>query len=144
MGMVAASAYLQTLREGRKVSRAKLAAQLGVSEMSIWRIEEEGQEPKAEFFMALVKALGGDPNHLLRLLTEDATQEEGERLARTVLQAQDRQIGELVAASSDAELDYVLAQLREEAVQDTSFLGFLRRLVGSRRDDGAPGPSTSR
>ena len=45
MSVEALGTYFATLRGAK--SRAKLAAELGISEMSIMRIEERGQEPKA-------------------------------------------------------------------------------------------------
>ena len=64
------------------MSRARLAAQLGVSEMSLYRIEEQNQEPKAELLMAIVHVLKGNADHVYHLLTkDDATAAEARQLA---------------------------------------------------------------
>ena len=63
--MEALGVYFATLR-GTK-SRAKLAAELGVSEMSILRIESRGQEPGPEMLVKLVGQLRAD-GHAIRHL----------------------------------------------------------------------------
>lgn len=54
-GSTALGAYFWTLRGAR--SRADLAAEMGVSEMSILRIETQGQKPKSDMLKKLVAAL---------------------------------------------------------------------------------------
>lgn len=53
--MKALGAYFEVLRGDR--GRAALAADVGISEMSIWRIEDGSQEPRAELLNALVRTL---------------------------------------------------------------------------------------
>jgi transcriptional regulator with XRE-family HTH domain len=79
--MQAAAAYFQTLREQQGLSRARLALQLDITEMSLYRIEEQGQEPKAELLMKLVRALGANIDHVYNLFADDATPADGRRLA---------------------------------------------------------------
>lgn len=77
--MEALGVYFATLR-GTK-SRAKLANELGISEMSIMRIEERGQEPKAEALVALVRGLRARWQDVEYLLREAQSIEEGRQLA---------------------------------------------------------------
>lgn len=79
MSVEALGTYFATLR-GTK-SRAKLAAELGISEMSIMRIEERGQEPKAEALVALVRGLKARWQDVEYLLRESTDVDEGRRLA---------------------------------------------------------------
>ena len=88
MSVPATAAYFRVLRETAGKSRAKLAAELGVSEMSIWRIEEEGQEPKAELLTGLVRALKARWEDVEYLLSKKTFGEaEGTRLAQEWLAA---------------------------------------------------------
>src|SRR5512145_307823 len=89
MGMEAAASYLRKIRESRKISRGRLAAQLDVSEMSIWRIEEEGQEPRAVLFMSLVRTLGASWDDLMALIADaKASREDGRNRAEQFLSAE--------------------------------------------------------
>lgn len=84
--MEAVATYFRVLREGRSYTRAKLAAELGVSEMTIWRLEEEGQEPKAAFLTGLIRTLQARWQDIEHLFRADATPEDGHRLAQEWLQ----------------------------------------------------------
>jgi transcriptional regulator with XRE-family HTH domain len=82
MSMDSVAAYLRTLRERQKISRAQIVGHTGASEQSIWRIETNDQEPKAELLVAFVDAVNGDIRHVYELLREkSSTAEDGMRLA---------------------------------------------------------------
>ncbi len=80
--MEAAGAYLQTLREGMKLSRAKLAEQLGTTENTLWRIEAGRQEPGGALLFGLIKQLRGAYDDVARLLEHDVPLAEAQALAR--------------------------------------------------------------
>jgi transcriptional regulator with XRE-family HTH domain len=82
MSKAAAAAYLQRLRELRGLSRAHVARLVGTSEMTIYRIESEAQEPKADALMAFLDVISGDVYDIYQLLrATDAPREDGERRA---------------------------------------------------------------
>jgi transcriptional regulator with XRE-family HTH domain len=102
MGMDALGTYFATLRGSK--SRAKLAAEAGISEMSILRIEVQNQEPKAEALVALVGALKARWEDVEYLLKHAKSADEGRQLAEQV-QEQLRQ------AESEDERHQVLQRL---------------------------------
>jgi transcriptional regulator with XRE-family HTH domain len=82
MSKAAAAAYLQRLRELRGLSRAYVARLVGTSEMTIYRIENEAQEPKADTLMAFLDVISGDVYDIYQLIrATDAPREDGERRA---------------------------------------------------------------
>lgn len=86
MPMEAAAGYLRGLREGRRLSRARVAAAVRVSEMSIWRIEEERQQPRAELLASFVSVIQGDIHDVYTLLLDhNATFQDGQRRAEELL-----------------------------------------------------------
>lgn len=87
MATGAVAGYLRTLREGRRVSRAALAAQLGTSETTLWRIEQGVQQVSGELLMGLVAALDADLHDVSRLMLErEAIDLDGRRAAEALLQ----------------------------------------------------------
>lgn len=84
--MEAAASYLRTIREARRLSRARVAAIMDVSEMSIWRIEEDRQEPRAERLASFVLAIQGDIRDVYDLLVDrQATPDDGRQRAEELL-----------------------------------------------------------
>lgn len=93
MNMKAAGAYLRALRERRGYSRAALASMVDTTETSLYRIEEQGQEPRAGLLAALLHALDGSWIDFRGLiLTESATEQDGEAAARIVNDLTDDEI----------------------------------------------------
>ena len=79
----ALGAYFWTLRGAK--SRADLALELGISEMSILRIETQGQKPKPETLKKLVAGLRARWEDIDYLADLSASQvEEGRKLANQV------------------------------------------------------------
>lgn len=106
--MLALGAYFAELRGQR--SRAAVAADMGVSEMSILRIEEKGQEPKAEMLSGLVRTLRARWDDVEALLSNPrATPEEGRKLAQQRLEERAREITDSV---SDEEVPDALRFVR--------------------------------
>lgn len=102
--MRALGAYFEELRGTQ--SREALAATMGISVMSILRIEEKGQEPKAEMLNNLVRTLQARWDDVEVLLSnKHATAEEGRRLARQRVEERAREIAERVP---DEDADEVL------------------------------------
>jgi DNA-binding XRE family transcriptional regulator len=88
MGKIAASGYLQRLRELRGISRAYVAKVAGTSEQNIFRIEVESQEPRAELLASFILAIKGDIVDVYELLiSSDASREDGERRAEELFTA---------------------------------------------------------
>jgi DNA-binding XRE family transcriptional regulator len=88
MGKIAASGYLQRLRELRGISRSYVAKVAGTSEQNIFRIEVESQEPRAELLASFILAIKGDIVDVYELLiSSDASREDGERRAEELFTA---------------------------------------------------------
>lgn len=73
MGMTAVAAYFVTLRKQQNITRSGLAKRIGTTEMTILRIEEEGQEPRAELLAALANALNAEWDVVQGLLLGEMT-----------------------------------------------------------------------
>jgi transcriptional regulator with XRE-family HTH domain len=89
MGMPTLATYLMELRTQRRLSRARLAELVGSTEMSILRIEKQGQEPSGPLLVRMVRALGASWDVVTRLI-------------------------ELPDSASDAERDEAIAALTPE------------------------------
>lgn len=85
-GTTALGAYFWTLRGDK--GRATLALELGISEMSILRIETRGQKPKPETLKKLVAGLRArwEDIDYLADLQDPSSVEEGRKLAEQVRQ----------------------------------------------------------
>lgn len=87
MSMQAVGAYLQAVREGRKLSSGAIAARIGTSPTHLWRIEQG--VPKSigvELLIALARAVEANIDDVIRLVeSKHATAEDGRRLANAYL-----------------------------------------------------------
>jgi transcriptional regulator with XRE-family HTH domain len=91
MSMTAVASYLRALREGRAMSRARLAALLDTSEVTIWRIEHAHQEPSGSLLVGFVRAVRGSTEQVADLmLDKEATEEDGRQLAHSYLSEADK------------------------------------------------------
>lgn len=109
--MLALGAYFAALR-GTK-SRAALAADIGVSEMSILRIEEKGQEPKAETLNALVRALQARWEDVEALLSDpQAMADRGKELARQRMEERAKEIADRVHEGGESGVRRLIHELR--------------------------------
>jgi transcriptional regulator with XRE-family HTH domain len=112
MGMKALGAYFEELRGSQ--SREALATAMGVSVMSILRIEEKGQEPKAEMLNNLVRTLRARWEDVEELLSNKrATADEGRRLARQRIEERAKEIADRVPDEEVAEALRIVRSLRE-------------------------------
>ncbi len=62
--------YLKACREARKLTRARLAALLQTSEVTIWRIETNQQEPSGALLVAFINVVGADFEHIRHLVVD--------------------------------------------------------------------------
>lgn len=69
--MKAVGAYLQTLREGRGLSRPWVAERAGTNGTNIYRIETLGQEPRPRMLIGFVRAVQGSFDDIDELLEDD-------------------------------------------------------------------------
>lgn len=131
--MDALGAYFAELRGS--LSRDALAEAVGVSSMSILRIEEKGQEPKAETLNKLVRALHARWEDVEALLSTKATAEEGRQRARQWVEERAKEIADRVP---DAEVEEALRLVRglrasPEALQELQRLLKIGESNGARR-----------
>lgn len=130
--MTALGAYFAELRG--PLSRDTLATSMGVSSMSILRIEEKGQEPKAEMLNNLVRALHARWEDVETLLSTKATAEEGRRLARQRIEERAKEIADRVPEADKDEALRIVRSLRAspEALKE------LQRMLRDASDDAQP------
>lgn len=80
--MVAAGAYIRTLRERRDLTRDVVAERAGTSVSQLVRIEAGEQETRGSLLLAIVAAVQGNAQHVADLLlSESATAGDGRELA---------------------------------------------------------------
>jgi transcriptional regulator with XRE-family HTH domain len=96
--MEAVGAYLMELRTQKGITREQIADATGVTVMTIFRIEERDQEPKAGIFAGIVKHVGASWDEVQRLLLDPrATGADGKAAARRWLLTRSEEYGEAVA-----------------------------------------------
>lgn len=110
--MAAFATYVTVLRDRQGYTRDALAKKAKVSAMSIGRIEDEGQEPKAQNLTKLVVALKADWKDVQRFLLNPELPEEEGRNAAYVRYAQIE-----AGLSEDELLPLTAAQALERAAQ---------------------------
>jgi transcriptional regulator with XRE-family HTH domain len=95
MSTVAVGAYLQVLRESRKMSRAALAERVKASENTIWRIESGRQEPGGVLLISMTEEIQGSLDDIKALVCKkNASAEYGKQLAEKRIRALDGEIRE--------------------------------------------------
>lgn len=83
MGMEAMGSYIQALRG--KISRARMADDIGTTENTLWRIESGKQEPGLDLLVRIMNYVNGSLDDAIRLATKpDATAEDGEYCAKRI------------------------------------------------------------
>lgn len=130
--MKAVGAYLQTLREGRGLSRVWVAEQAGTNDTSIYRVEQRGQESKPKILIPLVRAVRGSFDDIGELLKDDDLPiEEGVKLAEVRLRAEH----DALIDESSGNIDHTMArQLADRVLTDPEFLeDFIRSVAESGR-----------
>jgi transcriptional regulator with XRE-family HTH domain len=82
MNMIAAGAYLKTLRKAQGLSQESLAALIGVAGNTIYRIEAGRQEPLTPQIVNLLAVLKGHAEDMAKLINDAAaTEDDGQREA---------------------------------------------------------------
>lgn len=111
MSLIAAGAYIRTLREARHLSRAKLAALAGTHESQIERIEKGDQDTRASLLVAMVQAVRGNLTQIGRLLlTEAATADDGRQSAQAWLSHEEqRKSARFIRGMPDSQAAAMLA-----------------------------------
>lgn len=82
MSMEAVGAYIAALRKKQGWSQVAFANELGVSEKALRLWEQGAHEPKLTVLHTIVLAVKGAWDDVAQLLRDDATVDEGRRLAQ--------------------------------------------------------------
>lgn len=85
--MQAVAEYLTTIRRSQKMSRARLADLAGTTEMTILRIEKQGQEPGGPLLVRIVSALKGSWDIVTKLI--DGKEDADDLLDRVLSEVQE-------------------------------------------------------
>lgn len=112
--MTAFAAWVEARRDAMKWSRAKLAMELGISEMSVYRIERQGQQPEPELLARIISVLQGSWSAVRDLLLNDAaTDEDGRRAATEGLPPIDPDIEARIARLNPQQKELMRDLLRQ-------------------------------
>lgn len=112
--MTAFAAWVEARRDTLKWTRAKLALELGISEMSVYRIERQGQQPEPELLARIVTTLQGSWSTVRDLLlSETATNEDGQRAATEGLPPIDPDIEARIARLNPQQEELLKSLLRQ-------------------------------
>ena len=157
MSLVAAGAYLRTLREAHELSRAKVATLAGTHESQIERIERGGGETRASLLLSFAQVVDADLNDLTSLLLgTDLTKDDGIQAAQQRLHAvvedtrpldeqalellteeQLNLMKEIIPTLTDEEfarlVEEIKAAVEEESSSDPSLIDALRAFVSGWR-----------
>lgn len=135
MSMIAAGAYLRTLREQLGLPREKVAALAGTNGSQLVRIESGEQETRGSLLAALIRAVKGNADQVMDLiLDESATAEDGQRLALSWFTGEElAEIHAVADAIPDHKRQEALAILQELIDEQGADLP-LRVLKAIRRD----------
>ena len=134
MSMIAAGAYIRTLREARQISRAQLATAAGTHASQIERIEKGEQDTRGSLLVAIVRAVQGSLDQIARLLLDEtATAEDGKLLAHEWLsQEVQHEIDRFATSIPNDQIADVIAKIEQlQAEPDAIFRlrGYLERLL---------------
>lgn len=110
--MIAAGAYIRTLREARHLSRAEVATATGTHESQIVRIENGDQDTRGSLLLAIVRVVRGRADHIQDLiLNQTCTADDGKAKAQDWLARIEANALEESRSMTDAELDVAIANL---------------------------------
>lgn len=125
--MIAAGAYLRTLREGRGLTRDEVAYEIGTSGVQVMRIEKGEVDTRGSLLMALAKRVHANVDHISRLLLdEQATAEDGQQLAAQWLTNHEIAV---IDSLDQGELGEFIALLDEIRQKDDQALATVRRML---------------
>jgi transcriptional regulator with XRE-family HTH domain len=127
--LLAPGAYVQHLREMRRLSQQEVAELAGTTDVTISRIERGIHEPKSSLVKSIMHALGGSVDAFYRLLLdENASREDGERIAREWLEANQQTLASFTPTQRD-EFNRRLLRLLELLEQDIPLTEAIRQIL---------------
>ncbi len=128
MNVKALEAYITTLMQQRGLQVQEVTAMAGVKDNYLWRLRNNQiKSPGVAVLRALIIAVKGNINDLSKLLMDDMTEAEAQRLARRWIDADKiDQYRANAAVMSDEELDAAIRDLETEIKNDPSLLQALR------------------
>lgn len=135
--MEAVGAYLRTLREARKLSRAAVAAQIGTHESQLVRIEAGDQDTRGSLLLAFINVVRGRAEDVQRLiLNQNATVEDGRRMADAALtqSEQDRLLSLVTTDEKRVALLRRVMELSDDPELRARIQGYLDGLESGRTD----------
>lgn len=125
--MIAAGAYIRSVREGRGMTRAELASLLETTETQLFRVESGQQDTRGSSLMRIVSAIGANIKHVYDLLMdESSTAEDGQRLAMQWLSRDDRA---MLDSIPDEQIQEVVRILDEMKQRDSTSLDMVLRML---------------
>lgn len=139
MSAVAVATYLRMLRNAAGLSQEEAAAKAGISAKTLGRWEKGAgdHEPTVTNLKKLVHVLGGSVRDaLLLLITEDATDNDGDAIAQVWLDMpadQRVQVDSVIENTMSEELLEIIQELRSDYQDDRTLVEFLRGALLGRR-----------
>jgi len=139
MSTIAVGTYLRVLRNAAGLSQEEAAVQAGISAKTLGRWEKGSgdHEPTVTNLKQLVRVLGGSVRDAMHLLvTEDATERDGDSIAKTWLEMpaeQRAKIDSIIENTMSEELLGIIQELREDYQDDRTLVEFLRGALLGRR-----------
>ena len=139
MSAVAVATYLRTLRTAAGLSQEEAAVKAGISAKTLVRWEKGvgDHEPTVTKLKDLVRVLGGSVRDaLLLLITENATEQDGDNVARAWLDMppdQRVQVDSIIENTMPDELLEIIQELRGDYQDDRTLVEFLRGFLLGRR-----------
>ncbi len=149
MSAVAVATYLRTLRSAAGLSQEEAAAKAGISAKTLGRWERGAgdHEPTVTNLKKLVHVLGGSVRDaLLLLITEDATEDDGDGVAQTWLDlpaGERAQVDSIIENTMSEELLEIIQELRSDYQDDRTLVEFLRGALLGVAPAPAPTPASS-
>lgn len=132
--MTAMGMYFRTLRGYHDFTQPYVAGQVGVDKGTVWRWENEGRRPDGPALNALLDTLHGDMEDIKVIDADPDNVEMGERLAERRYAKYERdRVAEVIEGIEPEELDYILDEMRAEALRNPNVLDTLRSLLASWR-----------
>ncbi len=128
MGSKAIGAYLRTLREARRLSRAAITQLIDVTESQIERIEKGAIDTRGTMLLQLADFFNGNLEHIKRLaLTKNATEDDGKHLAQEWLAS-----GQISTTALPQDLEKIVRELASDPRRFGQWIGYGQRLVDER------------
>lgn len=115
MGLIAAGAYIRTLRDALGLRLEDVAAAANTSESQVSRIENGEQETRGSLLLAIVRAVRGRAEHIQDLILDNTlTAEDGKKKAQEWFTRAEVVAGEEARQMTDEELVARLGELDQK------------------------------